>query len=98
MFAGGPSSSTSGRNVSCSCRNGPLDLALAFRVTRLARRDLRAVMSGEPDRRRVQHEPRALRRAERAHPVGATHRRDTTGGVEEPDEAFEGVLAVLGWS
>ncbi len=39
----------------------PLDLALALRVTGLARGDLGSVMRRERDRRRMQHEPAALR-------------------------------------
>ena len=59
----------------------PLDLAFAFRVAGLARRDLGGVMRGEPDRRRVQHEPSTLRPAERAHPVGATRSGHTSDRV-----------------
>ena len=71
-----------------------LDLALAFRVTGLAGLDLGAVMTGELERRRMQLEPASLRLTERAHPVRATHLRDTAGGLEEPDDAFERVLPI----
>ena len=73
----------------------PLDLALALGVTGLARRDLHSVVSGELDRRRMQPEPPALRRAQRAHPIGAGDSRDAAERLEGPDDAFEGVLPVL---
>ena len=72
-----------------------LDLALAFGVAGLTRRDLRRVMRGEADRRRVQFEASALGPAERSHPIGATRRRDAADLVEEPGDPFEGVMTIL---
>src|SRR4051812_49788362 len=72
-----------------------LDLAFAFRVPRLARRDLGGVMGGEADRRREQHEPAALRTTEGTHPIRATRRWDPTRGVEEPGDTLRGVVTVL---
>ena len=72
----------------------PLDFALAFRVARLAGLDLDAVVTGELERRRMQHEPAALGLPESAHPIGPSELHDAAGGVEEPGHPLEGVLAV----
>src|SRR5206468_7735095 len=72
----------------------PLDLALAFGVPGLAGHDLDTVVAGELQRRGVQAEALPLGAAQTAHAVGAGQLGHAAQGLEVPDQALEGVLAV----
>ena len=63
--------------TSRACRNGRSTLQLSLGVARAACGDAGAVMSREPHRRRVQHDPQPLRGPQRAHPVGAAQSAGT---------------------
>ena len=52
------------------------------------------MVAGELERRRMEHEPAALRQTERSYPIGAGQLRDPARGLEEPHDPLEGVLAI----
>lgn len=73
---------------------GPLDLAFAFGVAGGARLHHETVVAGQLQRRRVQREPAALRRAQRPHPVRACDAGHTADRLDESHDARESVVAV----